>query len=409
MRFPKLKHAILCEIIVYTPALLWVILIPLALIFSDWVDALPAWIPIAVFLGTALLVLVYLFSHVLQLLTLDSLLMEIRGWKRDRLWFETRRNGSDPRSIERRILRRCRRYGKAVPITGNAEPSPICLRHRSRWSWWAHYSQYEQTIAVYSVSSLDSAGYRALLQDAQRRQIRILPDQKKKPSRDVKPPMRAMLVVILADAVPSDVPAIVRSKLAARNGACIPCVADRQTGRYYCCVQTIGYEPGMEPKPERNFAVAMVRRIVFGGWFPRGNVENRPEPKFDWSPETSLWTFLGETGNVVHTLLREDRSKTKRLRSEMKNGEIRMDGETISCRLDRRFADWAYDRSEEDPARLIVWESDFWDRPATREILPKDKAELRRRMEKWLRQKGLECTFRPLDEALDEPEETDEI
>ena len=112
MKFPKLKHSALCQILLYFPmfSIFWLLLVYALLSEKYGISNI---LLIIVLLVAGVLSLWYLLSHFALFLASDVLFAYIRSWKRARLVYRSFRNGRSRESVEKRVLRRCRIWGRA--------------------------------------------------------------------------------------------------------------------------------------------------------------------------------------------------------------------------------------------------------------------------------------------------------
>ena len=115
MKFPKLRHAGLCNILIFLPALFLFFAISFNIPLANW--GTPKWVLALNFLLGCAVSLGYLILGAFPLLYADQVFFLLREWKRSSLEYRTGRNGRGRSAIQAAILCRCRRWGKPVEGT----------------------------------------------------------------------------------------------------------------------------------------------------------------------------------------------------------------------------------------------------------------------------------------------------
>lgn len=360
MKFPKLKHSLLCDILLVLPAfaVFWYLLLCLLLFGDVEMDA--------VFLVGLLLTIAfslwYLFSHFLLFNMVSVPLAYIRLWKRDRLEYRTARNGRDRAASEKRILWRCRRWGKRyLPNGPGAEQVQVFYRHGL--SWTVFYSVIEKRAAVCSVDHLTKETFRSLLEQAQflLRQVPAGKPRLKSRSEKKAPRAFASVLVILADRVDAEV------KLSARKAAekseedcLLPCVVECPSGAYYLDGMRSYYMVGMTGRPAKNYASVLLRRLVFGGRLPLKDKTMRPPYPREEDLNMSLWEFLRICRAEIKGSDAEEKKERKKMLRRLKDGEVRVGAYAVYCKVGERLAAYAFFADAEDEKKLVLQADGRW-------------------------------------------------
>ena len=356
MKFPKLKHTVLCQLLLYLPAFslflfLW--------LMRRVIEHLPGLLIIILVIAVGLFGIWYLLAHFLILMLSDALFAQIRSWKRDRLVYRTGRNGSTREKAFAVIERRCGLWGRSAPT----QDSAIRLYYRHGISWTYFWSAIEKRVAICQVEHLDAALYRQMVGRA-RRELGRIPDGKPrfKSKREAKAPRAyAFGVVILAGRVDDDVPALVRMKERSDDKQClIPCVACPEAGTYIVNANREYFEAGMTPRPARNYACAMLQRLVFGGFLPREDRTTQPEYDLRFPPEMSLWAYLGAFRAEMRGADAGEEKEREKMFSRLREGEVRKGEYAVYCKLNGRIAECAYLPDEADERLLTLIPDDHW-------------------------------------------------
>ena len=396
MKWPKLKLTVLCQVLIYLPVLVPFIYCIVAELFGGEAVGVKAAIFVAVLFLLLFLTIVYLIHFAGILIFSDLFFLMIRYWKRDRLCYESAGNGTNLAQAERHIQRRCRRWGKAAPVEP-VRPQPVAVYCRRCYSWTVFWKSIEKNCLIYRVERLDrelygeilrSAGLNVRAQQHTRKAAISIDKAKRKASVAV-----ASVVVILADAIDPELPGLAREKPAVKSpGYLLPCVADVTHGRYYFDGMAEPYMLGVMGRPEKNMALGIVKRLVFGGRLPLKQSTRSPRfPLADFSPDMSLWQFLKEMRQGFGELKREEKWIAKRL----KPGEVALRENRIFAKLGQRTAVFFCCEDETDARRLAVQlpKQGFWMYPRRSLISKKDREELKKRISVFLASQGYSVNF----------------
>lgn len=403
MKFPKLKHTVLCQVLLYFPAFTFFWYLLALCFFEDSGQPMSGFAAAGLFLSGAFS-LWYLFRHLVLFMGADVLFASIRSWQRDRLVYRTFRNGRDRAAVEQRILRRCRRWGRRLELPESQAAFRVYYRHCSTMT--VFYSGLEKRIAVCSTDCLTAERCRYFLGMAQGI-LRQIPDGKPhlKTRREQKAPrMRASVVVILADRVEPEVRELARTLRKTGEYDCIfPCVAECSAGSYFLNGTREYFELGLMPRPAGNYASALAQRLVFGGRLPKEDWHTQPACTLRDSPDITLWEFLREHRSMLRQMkTQEEKERAKMLRA-LRSGEIRFGEGAIYCKTGNFLAACACLEDEEDPKSLSLLQDGFWYyrrehypyEIKKRKMKPEDARQVRRQIETYLLQNGYRFRWDP--------------
>lgn len=393
MKWPKLKHPLLCNVVlvgsVMAPPMLSLFLpaLPVAayippillavIILSPWIGAL--W---------------FMISHFAILMMTSMCLEMYQAYLHGRRHFTCSKNGKDPATIRKRILRRVGRFGspyevKAVP------PELLIIRYKNSPSATVYFHRIEKLLLVYEVEELDKDTLRKLWQSAHAMTNIISKEQKplyRKPRGHSKDNSVSVAAVILANTVSPDVAAdLAETEAKMEDRHVLFCAVELSTAKYYFDNQK---EPFLFHYPTKNRVVNLVHRRVFGGRVPlRSNPHMLPEPLWlkrdEFHPEDSLWSFMARAQKELKGI---GRSEKKRFQ-EMQEGTVILDDGWLYCKLGERVSTMMVDDDENDPQKKQVILSLNWEYPKSNRISKKDNATIRALTEEFLRGQGFEVTF----------------
>lgn len=359
MKFPKLKHTVLCQILLYLPAFSFFICLAVLAFIPGAEDNTLSYgflIFTAVFSGW------YLFRNFSSLLWSDILFFSIRQWKADRAEYRTLCNGNDLQQIRSTVLRRCERWGKRFqPHSGNTADVELFYRHGHTVT--VFWSLVEMRVAVCTSDTLSAKEYHRLTHQAR---ILLSAAPKGKPRFKTKgernaPCAQANVIIILADTVDDEVKELARKPLMKTDELCVlPCVIGCTDGTYYVnCIKDY-YEQGMTPRPAVNFAAYMIRKLVFSRRLPKENEATQPESDLDYDIETSLWAYLKKLRGEFREVDDEMNKDRVKAYHRMQNGEVRIGEAVIWYKRDNRLAEYAILPDEEDETLISLLSDNEW-------------------------------------------------
>ena len=396
MKWPKLKHPLLCNIVLvgsvmappilslFFPALpiaayIHPLLLPV-IMFAPWVWAI--W---------------FMISHYALLMKTSMFLEVYHAHLQGRRHFTCPKNGADSDGIRKKILRRAERFG--YPYELDIIPKElVTVRYKNTPSMTVYYHRIEKLLLVYEVDVLDADASRKLWQSANAVTNTICKEQKplyRKPKGCSKKNSTSVAVVILANTVSPDVAAnLAKDNIKMDDRSLLFCAVELSTAKYYFNNQK---EPFMFTYPVKNRAINRIRRVVFGGRVPlRDNPHTLSIPqgfeKDGFDPEMSLWHFMKRTQKELKKELKGMSRREKKQFQEMQSGTVTMDDGWLYCKLGERVSAMMVDDDENDPQKKQVILSLNWAYPKSNRISKKDNATIRRLTEEFLRGQGFEVT-----------------
>ncbi len=393
MKWPKLKHPLLCNIVLVGGTVL-AFFLPFVLFALADKDILPDFVTIVLTFSIWGGLLWFLISHVGILMILSAVLEMYQGYLHARTYFTCPKNGTQPDGIRKKILRRAKRFG--TPYELETAPRELTVvRYRNTPSMTVYYHRIEKFLLVYEVELLDAEASRKLWQSANAITNIVCRKQKplyQKPKGHSKDNSVSVATVILANTVSPDVAAqLVKDNSRMDDRHVHVCAVELSTAKYYFDNQK---EPFMFTYPVKNRAINRIHRIVFGGRVPlRDNPHTLPEPpwlaKNEYDPEVSLWSYIGYVKKEVGTQSRKEKKKFQ----EMADSTVIQDDGWLYCKLEGRVDMMMIDDDENDPQKKQVILSLNWSYPKSNRISKKDRATIRRLVETFLREQGYDVTF----------------
>ena len=318
MKFPKLKNALLCRILVYV-VVLGVFIAPIIIVAN--LNFVHETIKIIVGITLAIALLIYLIKNFMLLMAMDIGLATLHCNNTARKRFALPLSFA-VKKVENRILK----YGKPCsPIA--IVPSPHMLQYKSNAPLTIYSSGIEKVIAVYHIDLLDKNQYHSIMNSATansnslkgKKKHRFLDKSQKK-----SPLNRVTVIVIFAKQVDLDFRDNLFKAVCQNGGdgfdtATIPCVVDLETQFATFDSMRIPYA-GFQ-YPVKNRGIKLIRKCLFNGKLTFANSPDAIDPIKDTDPEQSLWSFWR---NMKKELI-SDEKETKKRYEKMAHKELIFD------------------------------------------------------------------------------------
>ena len=393
MKFPKLKNALLCRILSYVVAIVgfYVPAILLGVFFRH-----PLAIVISIVVCSSGLI-VFLLKNMYSLMYLDELLAILHCYYTSRKSFKCKRNGTDPKKIKRRILKRIKFFGRKKEAT-YILPAPEIIKYSAKSSWTVYYKGIDRLFLTYHVTHLDndtlgnvSRSARVNVKQYAGKGKRLLLD----PSQKKGKVSVAVAVVIFADKVEEKTRENLYKALSKKIGdgdmeSTLICVIDLENATYY-------FDSVREPNcgfgyPAKNRAYHMIRKYVFGRKIKiRKNEEYVDLPKglleYDKNKDT-LWS-------VWRSIKRDEREFTKqqeKIFKSLKDGECLLDDEVFYYKIGERAVDLLIE-TDEEKKKVVIKSMGMWSYPKSNKISKNDNQVIKEKAKSYFSSKGYAVTF----------------
>ena len=361
MKFPKLKHTVLCQVLLYLPAFsIFIWAVAAELFPGSWTENyLLGFVQLFLVAGISL---GYLFYNFAFLMCSDIMFSEIRQWRKDREEYHTYRNGRSREEIQKTLLRRCARWGERFQPKKRRQRAFEVYYHHG-YAWTRFRSAIEEQVVVYTTDSLSEEEYHQVGNQV-RSVIHHVPKGKLwlKPKAERKGPRaEACVILFLADRVEDEVKKLARKPIMENDDFCIlPCVVQCTDGCYYTKCTAEYFEPGLTIRPAVNYAVAMVRRLVFARRVPKENRATQPAWEWPFDIDTSLWEYIRTFRRKMHGVddeLARDRAKAYH---HMRDGEVRIGDWVVWYKKENRLAEYSFMAAAEDERLVVVADDSMW-------------------------------------------------
>ena len=372
MKFPKIKYALLCRILVF------VIVIGVFFAPTIILSALPflhLGIKVCSFLVCDIALLIYIFARLPVLLSLDITLGHIHCNNIARKKFILYR-GFNTEKVEKRL----KLFGKECSPTAIL-PKPDLLRYKYQPSMSIYQKCIEKVVTVYHVDNLDKNNYYKIFSSAitnskalEGKRSPLFLDESQKNS----PIARITVIFIFAKQIDADLRDNLYDKVCQNEGdgvnsVVIPCVVDTEsmTAVFNCVgIPYIAYQ-----YPAKNRGINIVKRYLFGSVLPLKTSPDRVDMPMYYDPEQSLWSFWKDIKKKMVT----DQKEAKKRYDNMTHGEIIFEDDYLYVKWDDRVV-WLFVEIDEETMAAKVDPIHTWYYPKANTISKSTVKEIK----KWI-------------------------
>lgn len=397
MKFPKLKHPVLCQIVLYFP-----VAIPVIILLVDVVLELESILLIILFFVLSIFNVVFLLKKAPVFMAVDLMLHTIKSFLNSRDYYISDINGSDIENAKNKISKRIPFLAKQYsPISRSINPEVFRIMRYTPES--VEYSKIEKYYFIYSVDYLDERNYNDILVSV-RANIKefhkpFTPKFFTDKQRKKAPFAKCSAVIILAKSVSPNVLKFTENTLEDKYYGCIlPCICDMSKKCYYFYSVKEYASAGFIRKPEINFAIDMVKKIVFARKLPLKNTDKSDMSKLavlseldkeDDGLEMSLWEVLRFFEKEFKNADIENNKHMKKLRDK----EVLITDSSVLLKIGEKAVSLPYIETDENETNISVLISDTWDYPKTSKISLNDMEVIRNIVDAELTAKGYSYVF----------------
>ena len=369
MKFPCLKNALFCRILVYV-VVLGGFIAPIIMIAN--LNFVPQSFKIIAGIGFVIALLIYLVKNFVLLLAMDVGLATLHCQNTARKCFALPRSFS-VQKVENRMLRFGKEYS---PIA--ISPLPHVLKYKSNAPMTIYSSGIEKVIITYTIDFLDKSQYHSIMNSATansnslkgKKKPRFLDKEQKKSSLN-----RVTVIFVFAKRVDDNFRREL-FKVVCQNGgdgfdtAIIPCVVDLET-RFATFdsirIPYVGFQ-----YPVKNRGIKLIRKYLFNNRLTFAQSPETVDPMKDIDPEQSLWTFWK---TMKKELILDDKESKKRY-EKMKHKEIVFEDGYIYLKWEERGV-WLSVEINEEIKEAEIDAIDFWYYPKSNKIAKETVKEIK--------------------------------
>lgn len=385
MKYPKLKNALLCRILVYVIVLGGFIL-PIVICAS--IDIIPDVITAVVFFAMTIGLLVYIFKNFVLLMSMDMLLATLHCCNTARKQFDI-----DRKRISQKIEARISRFGKKY-APSLIKPAPDTLRYKFSTPITIYSSGIEKVVMTYHVGFLDAEAYRSIFRSADTNSKALIGKKKAiflDKSQKESGLNRTTVTIIFASRVDDSFREVLYDTVCKRGGdgfniAILPCVIDLE--KEICVFDSERMPYCGFQYPVKNRGIRLIRKFVFGGKLPLKNNPYTILPIKDVDAELSLWEFWRTSKKE---LILNDREQKKRYKS-MSHKQIIFEDDYLYIKWEQRGI-WLAVELDEKTKTAKIDPIISWDFPKANTVSKKDAAEIRKLITGYFDKQGYSSEF----------------
>lgn len=292
LKFPKLKNALFCRILIYI-IVLGGFITPIVIVSN--MNFLPETVKILIIIGLTVGLLIYLIKNFVVLMTIDVGLAMLHCHNTARKQFVLQQSFS-VQNVEKKISR----FGEKSEPTA-ISPRPRTLQYKSNAPITIYSKGIEKVIATYSVDFLDKNQYHLIVNSATAN-AKALKGKKKHRFLDKSQkssPLNCVTVIfIYAKQVDEKFTSSLFDVVCKNGGdgfdtSTLPCVVDLE--KQICTFDSmkipyIGFQ-----YPVKNRGIKIIQKYLFNNKFPYANSSDTLDPIEDMNSEQSLWEFWKTT------------------------------------------------------------------------------------------------------------------
>lgn len=387
MKYPKIKNARLCRILVYIVVIGGFLfpIIPVCLM-----PFIPEDTKILISIALVVALLIYMVKNYVTLATMDATLAFINCLLGARTQFDLPDNFSVKNSQNR-----ISRFGKSCDVQP-LFPQPDMLRYKLKASTDVYSKGTEKVIAAYHTERLDKELYLRIFNSAKRNSTALIGT--KKPlfldKEQKKAPLKRITVVfIFAQTVEERFRTDMYDTLCKQNGdetedCFLPCVIDLE--RKLCSFNSVRFPYLGFGYPVINMGIKIIGRTIFGGRPSLKNNNHFINKELPNDLDDSLWTFWKDTKEEYVG----DEKKRRELFEGMEHKQVVFDKEEefIYVKWEDKGV-WLSVMLDEDKRTVEVDSIRSWDYPKSNLIAKKTIKEIEKTIRTYFSGMGYSTKF----------------
>ncbi|MBQ8503680.1 MAG: hypothetical protein IJ491_05315 [Clostridia bacterium] len=387
MKYPKIKNALLCRVLMYIVVIGGFLLpiIPISLIPFISEDA-----KILISFALVVALIIYMVKNLVTLMTVDATLIFINCFRNARTQFDLPDNFS-----ANQIYNKISCFGKpydSQPVF----PQPDLLRYKFKSSWDIYSKGTEKVVAIYQTEHLDKELYLKIFNSA-KRNSKTLTGTKKPMFLDKEqkkaPLKRITIVFIFAQTIEERFRSDMYDTLCKQNGdeiddCYLPCVVDLE--RKLCSFNSMKFPELGFGRHAINIGIKFISKTIFGRKPSLKNNNHFINVDLDNSLDDSLWTFWKTTKKEV---VGDEKERRKHF-EKMEHKQIIFDKEDefIYVKWEDKGL-WLSVMINEDNRIVEVDSFDSWDYPKSNMISKKTIKEIEKTISVYFAGIGYSAKF----------------
>lgn len=389
MKFPRLKNALLCRILVYIVVLggfIAPIIVTLNLGF------LPEAVKMLVCLIFAIGLVAFLIKNFVLLMAIDIELAMLHCRNTARKRFALTRSFSVEKT-EKRISR----FGKSCEAIATS-PRPTMLQYKSSFPISVYSSGIEKVITTFRTDYLDKNGYLYIVNSAIANSKALKGKKTHRfigKSQKESPLNRVTVIVILAKRIDEKFRNSMFDTVCKNGGdgldvSVLPCVVDLDTR--FCTFDSLRIPYMGFQYPVKNRGIRIIRKYLFKNRFPFADSPDMLDTVNDLNTDQSLWSFWRTSKKE---LILDEKQKKKRF-DKMTDKGVFLDDGYLYLKWENRGI-WLSVELNEELKKAEIDGIEFWDYPKRNKIAKATVKEMKCLIDAYFAQKGYTTDYIPID------------
>ena len=389
LKFPKLKHTILCNIILtFLPFLILVA----GVVAICLIDSISPQVRIFIGIGFAAIMIVVMIKNLYDVFFVTTMLDTYRFYKKARKWFALPQD-FDANVVEADISL----FGQPCePV--EFEPSPDMLQYHSKKSITVNASAYEKVVSTYSVNILDKDIFKEIVKSARKNSLAL---RRHKTyhyiGNDVKnaPLNRVTVAIIFAQQVASSfrddlLDSICKLTGESENDAFLACVVDFD--RRICIFDSMN-ESYSSSRPAKNRGISLIKKFLFNNKLTYKNSTEMLDPVTDFDPEQSLWKFLRDFKKMTSDSKKDTRAQFAKMRA----GDIVYEDGLLYLMLQKNGV-VIFTEKHEDTKVVDIEPIEYWDYPKFTKVNRYTQGRIKQLVDDYFQKLGYTTNYITYDE-----------
>ena len=389
MKFPKLKNALLCRVLVYV-VVLGGFIAPIIIVTN--LNFVPETVKVIAVFAFSIGLLIYIVKNFALLMGMDIELTALHCNNTARKRFALPKRFS-VKKAERKISK----FGKSYPPIA-ISPRPHALQYKSNASLTIYSSGIEKVLAVYHIDLLDKSLYHTIINSAnansnalkgKKKHLRLDKEQKKSPIN------RVTVTFIFATRVDPDFRDDMYKSVCQNGGngydtANIPCIVDLETDFATFDSTRIPYIGFIYPA--KNRGIRLIRKLLFNGKLTFSSSPDKLDPINGMDTEQSLWSYWRASRKEVIL----DEKETRKRYENMEHKELIFEDGYVYVKWEDKGV-WTSAELDEETKIAEIDAICSWDYPKSNMIAKATAKEIEKIISTYFAELGYTASFISLD------------
>ena len=389
LKFPKLKHTILCSIIlVFLPFLILV-----AGVVAIWsIDSISEQGRAFISIGFGAIMVVVMIKNLFDVLFITTMLDTYRYHQKARKWFALPQD-FDANAVKADISS----FGQSCePV--EVEPSPEMLQYHSKKSITVNASAYEKVVCTYTVDILNKDTFNEIVKSARKNSLALRGHRTHHYlGNDVKnaPLNRVTIAIVFVQQVANAfrdglLDAICKLASGSENNSLLACVVDFD--RRICIFDSMN-ESYSSDRPAKNRGISLIKKFLFNNKLTYENSTEMLDPVVNFDPEQSLWEFWRNFKKETS----DNKKDTRAQFEKMSAGDIVYEDDLLYLMLQKEGV-VIFTEKHEDTKTMDIEPIEYWNYPKAKKISGYEKRLIKQKVDDYFQQLGYTTNYISYDE-----------